>query len=78
MTVMSSLSKRASTRCTYETTYEWNEERQRRVQHRRRIGHFDPETGKVVPNGRRGRPRAGAATGKAGRPEASVPAVRSE
>lgn len=58
MTVTGSFNKRTGTRYAYETTYEWDEARQRKVQRRRCIGHFDPETGEVVPNGRRGRPRA--------------------
>ena len=39
----------------YETTYEWSEEKQKKVPVRKCIGHFDPESGEIVPNGSRGR-----------------------
>lgn len=39
----------------YETTYQWNEEKQKKVAVRKCIGHFDEVTGEVVPNGSRGR-----------------------
>lgn len=68
MTITSSFNKHTGTRYAYETTYEWDEGKQRKVQRRRCVGHFDPETGEVVPNGGRGRPRAEAAAGKAGEP----------
>ena len=67
MAITSSFNKRTGTRYAYETTYEWDEAAQRKVQRRRCVGHFDPETGEVVPNGGRGRPRSG------GRAEAAPP-----
>lgn len=73
MTITSSFNKHTGTRYAYETTYEWDEGRRRKVQRRRCIGHFDPETGEVVPNGGRGRPRADAAAGKVEEPEAPAP-----
>ena len=88
MAVTSSFNKRTGTRYAYETTYEWDEAAQRRVQRRKCIGHFDPETGEVVPNGRRGRPRSDdpasapapppAPAGDAGLPGASALASLSE
>ena len=73
MAITSSFNKRTGTRYAYETTYEWDDEKQRKVQRRRCVGHFDPETGEVVPNGGRGRPRADAAAGKAEGPAAPAP-----
>ena len=40
----------------YETTYEWSEEKQKKVQRKRCIGQFNPDTGEVIPNGSVGRP----------------------
>lgn len=54
MGITSSYNKRTGIRYAYETTYETDPETGRRVQRRRCVGHFDPETGEVVPNGRRG------------------------
>ncbi len=39
----------------YKTSYEWSDEKQKKVAVRKCIGHFDPVTGDVVPNGKRGR-----------------------
>ena len=39
----------------YETTYEWSDEEQKNVAVRKCIGHFDPVTDEIVPNGKRGR-----------------------
>lgn len=50
-----SYNARTKVRYAYETTYEYDESKGRKVQRRRCVGHFDPETGEVVPNGRRGR-----------------------
>lgn len=42
----------------YETTYVWDETKQKKIQKRRCIGKVDPETNQIVKNGGRGRPRA--------------------
>ena len=39
----------------YETTYQWSEEQQKNVAVRKCIGHFDMNTGEIIPNGQRGR-----------------------
>lgn len=39
----------------YETSYEWSDEKQKKIAVRKCIGHFDPVTGDIVPNGKRGR-----------------------
>lgn len=39
----------------YETTYEWSDEEEKNVAVRKCIGHFDPVTHEIVPNGKRGR-----------------------
>lgn len=54
MGVTGSYNARTKVRYAYETTYEYDESKGRKVQRRRCVGHFDPETGEVVPNGRRG------------------------
>lgn len=56
MSVTKSYNKQTGIYYAYETTYEWDEEKQKKVQHKRCIGQFDPETGKVIPNGKVGRP----------------------
>ena len=35
---------------------DWSDEKQKKVQRKRCIGKFDPDTGKVIPNGKVGRP----------------------
>lgn len=56
MSITKSYNKHTNTYYAYETTYEWDEERQKKVQRKRCIGQFDPATGEVIPNGRVGRP----------------------
>lgn len=56
MSISKSYNKQTGVHYAYETTYEWNDELQKKVQRRRCIGKFDPETGKVIPNGKVGRP----------------------
>lgn len=56
MSITKSYNKQTGIYYAYETTYEWSDEKQKKVQHKRCIGQFDPETGEVVPNGKVGRP----------------------
>lgn len=39
----------------YETSYEWSEEKQKKVQKKRCIGQFVPGTNEIIPNGPRGK-----------------------
>lgn len=56
MSITKSYNRKTNTYYAYETTYEWDDTKQRKVQKKRCVGQFDPKTGKVVPNGRVGRP----------------------
>lgn len=56
MSITKSYNKQTGTCYAYETTYEWSDEKQKKVQHKRCIGKFDPVTGEVIPNGKVGRP----------------------
>jgi len=56
MSITKSYNKHTGVYYAYDTTYEWDEERQKKVQHKRCIGKFDPITGEVIPNGKVGRP----------------------
>lgn len=56
MSITKSYNKYTDTYYAYDTTYVWDEKSQRKVQKKVCIGKFDPETGEVIPNGRRGRP----------------------
>ena len=57
MTITRSYNKHTNTTYAYETSYVWSEELQRKVQKKKCIGKFDPQTDEIVPNGRRGRPQ---------------------
>ena len=57
MSITRSYNKHTDTYYAYETTYEWDESQQKKVQKKRCIGQYDPETDKIIPNGKRGRPR---------------------
>lgn len=57
MGITTSYNRHTGVRYAYDTTYETDEGTGKKVQRRRCIGHIDPETGEIVPNGRRGRPR---------------------
>lgn len=57
MSITRSYNKHTGTYYAYETSYVWDETKQKKVQRKQCIGQFDPETGEVIPNGRRGRPR---------------------
>lgn len=56
MAITKSYNKQNGLYYAYETTYVWDENLQKKVQHKRCIGKFDPETGEVIPNGKVGRP----------------------
>ena len=56
MSITRSYNKHTDTYYAYETTYEWDDKRQKKVQRKKCIGKFDPVTGELIPNGRRGRP----------------------
>lgn len=56
MSITKSYNRRTKTTYAYETTYEWDPSRQKRVQRKHCIGQFDPKTGEIIPNGKRGRP----------------------
>lgn len=66
MGISTSYNRRNGVRYAYDTTYEVDEATGRKVQRRRCVGHVDPETGEIVPNGRRGRPRVDDATASRG------------
>lgn len=57
MSITRSYNKHTGKYYAYETSYEWDETKQKKVQRKQCIGQFDPVTGKVIPNGKRGRPR---------------------
>ena len=56
MSITKSYNKHTGIYYAYDTTYEWDEERQKKVQHKRCIGKYDPVTGEIIPNGKVGRP----------------------
>ena len=56
MSISKSYNKKTGIHYAYETTYEWSDELQKKVQHRHCIGQFDPDTGEVIPNKKVGRP----------------------
>ena len=55
MSITRSVNKHNGVIYAYETTYEWSEAKQKKVQRKRCIGHFVPGTNNVVPNGPRGK-----------------------
>lgn len=56
MSITKSYNKYTNTYYAYDTTYVWDEKTKRKVQKKVCIGKYDPETGEVVPNAKRGRP----------------------
>ena len=56
MSITRSYNKHTGIYYAYETTYEWSDQLQKKVQHKRCIGKYDPETGEIVSTGKRGRP----------------------
>ena len=57
MSITRSYNKHTNTYYAYETSYVWDEKAQKKVQVKRCIGKFDPETDEIIPTGKRGRPR---------------------
>ena len=47
MSISKSYNKKTGVYYAYETTYEWSEELQKKVQHRHCIGQFNPDTGEA-------------------------------
>lgn len=72
MSITRSYNKHTGKYYAYETSYVWDETKQKKVQRKQCIGQFDPETGEVIPNGKRGRPR------KKSDPAPALPQVRTE
>ena len=60
MSITRSYNKHTNTYYAYETSYVWDEKARKKVQKKQCIGKFDPETDKIIPNGKRGRPRGSA------------------
>lgn len=56
MSITKSYNKHTNTYYAYETTYEWDDTKQKKVQRKHCIGQFDPDTGEIMPNGKVGRP----------------------
>ena len=61
MSITRSLNKHNGIYYAYETTYEWSEARQKKVQKKRCIGQFVPGTNEIIPNGPRGKKPLGGA-----------------
>ena len=56
MSITRSYNKHTDTYYAYDTTYEWDEKAQKKVQRKKCIGKYDPLTGEIIPTGKRGRP----------------------
>lgn len=56
MSITKSYNKHTDTYYAYDTTYVWDEKSQKKIQKKVCIGKFDPDTGKIIPNAKRGRP----------------------
>ena len=56
MSITRSYNKHTNTYYAYDTTYEWDEKAQKKVQRKKCIGKYDPLTGEIIPTGKRGRP----------------------
>mgnify|MGYP006988845202 FL=1 len=54
MAITRAFNKHSGVYYAYDVQYVWSEEAQKKVQVRKCIGKFDPETNQVVPNGKRG------------------------
>ncbi|MBQ8160341.1 MAG: hypothetical protein IJ083_06270 [Clostridia bacterium] len=57
MSITKSYNRKTDTYYVYETTYVWDEEKQKKVQKRRCIGKLDEKTNTIMPTGQRGQPR---------------------
>ncbi len=56
MSITKSYNKHTNTYYAYKTSYSWDVASLKMVQKKRCIGKFDPVTGEVIPNSRKGRP----------------------
>lgn len=56
MSITKSYNKHTDTYYAYETSYVWDDKLQKKVQKKVCVGHFDPQTGDIIPNAKRGRP----------------------
>ena len=56
MSITKSYNKHTDTYYAYDTTYIWDEKSQKKIQKKVCIGKFDPVTGQIIPNAKRGRP----------------------
>ena len=56
MSITKSFNRHSQTYYVYDTSYVWDEEKQKKVQKRRCIGKWDPVQEKILPTGKRGRP----------------------
>ena len=68
MSITKSYNKHTDTYYAYDTSYVWDEKLQKKVQKKVCIGKFDPQTGKVIPNAKRGRPGRKESSRDAGSP----------
>ena len=59
MGITRSLNKHNGIYYAYETTYEWSEAKQKKIQKKRCIGQFVPGTNEIIPNGPRGKKAQG-------------------
>ena len=73
MSITKSYNKQTGIYYAYETTYEWSDEKQKKVQRKRCIGQFDPDTGEVIPNGKVGRPGIKGANSSRRKTDGSAP-----
>lgn len=65
MSITKSYNKHTDTYYAYDTTYIWDDKLQKKVQKKVCIGKYDPETGDIIPNAKRGRPSKKAVISKA-------------
>lgn len=56
MSISKSFNKRTGVYYAYETSYEWDDVKQKKVQKRKCIGRYNSETNEIEPNGKVGRP----------------------
>lgn len=56
MSITKSYNKHTDTYYAYDTTYVWDEKLQKKVQKKVCVGKYDPDTGNIIPNAKRGRP----------------------
>ena len=54
MAITRAFNKHSGVYYAYDVQYVWSEEAQKKIQVRKCIGKFDPETNQIIPNGKRG------------------------